>query len=252
MLGATRLVHWLCQLLLLSPALNLRLPRVPAPPVRLAAATSRTRSLVLLAKKKKGKGPKEAAAALAALDAWDATQAPGLVGEVDDPLAPVQAVTKKPKKPKKGKAVAAEDLDAPPLVAPLPVEGGAAAAPMTTEASPPPPAAPAVTMADKVARIKLELGLDEALPLAAAVKAANEAMGLEPGGSMAEQVATLIEQLGIVMDPATAAPAPSPAPSPAPPAGAGAPTGTSAGVSRALLPASPVSAIRACRCRASV
>ena len=141
MLGATRLVHWLCQLLLLSPALNLRLPRVPAPPVRLAAATSRTRSLVLLAKKKqKGKAPKEAAAALAALDAWDATQAPGLVGEVDDPLAPVQAVTKKPFVKKK-------DLDAPPLVAPLPVEGGAAAAPMTTEASPPPPAAPAVTMA---------------------------------------------------------------------------------------------------------
>ena len=59
-------------------------------------------------------------------------------------------------------------------------------------------AAPAPTLADKVARIKLELGLDEALPLGPAVKAANEAMGLEPEGVMAEQVTTLLQQLNIV------------------------------------------------------
>ena len=48
-------------------------------------------------------------------------------------------------------------------------------------------------------RIKLELGLDEALPLAPAVTAANEAMGLGQGGSIADQVAELLMQLSIEM-----------------------------------------------------
>ena len=55
------------------------------------------------------------------------------------------------------------------------------------------------TLAEKVARIKLELGLDEALPLAPAVTAANEAMGLGQGGSIADQVAELLMQLSIEM-----------------------------------------------------
>ena len=50
-------------------------------------------------------------------------------------------------------------------------------------------------MADKMARIKLELGLDDGLALAAAVEAANEALGLEAAGSMAEQVAKLLSQV---------------------------------------------------------
>ena len=177
----------------LSPALNFQLPHAPSPAVRPAVAVSRTSSLVLMAKKKKGKGPKEASAALAALDAWEANGAAmGGVGAVDDGLAPV--VAKKGKKPKKKKAK--------PVEAPAPAAASAAA--------------PAPTLADKVARIKLELGLDEALPLGPAVKAANEAMGLEPEGVMAEQVTTLLQQLNIVdLEPAAAAP-PAAAPPPVP------------------------------------
>ena len=161
----------------LSPALNFQLPHAPSPAVRPAVAVSRTSSLVLMAKKKKGKGPKEASAALAALDAWEANEAAmGGVGAVDDGLAPV--VAKKGKKPKKKKAK--------PVEAPAPAAASAAA--------------PAPTLADKVARIKLELGLDEALPLGPAVKAANEAMGLEPQGVIADQVSTLLLQLGIEME----------------------------------------------------
>ena len=62
-----------------------------------------------------------------------------------------------------------------------------------------PAAAAPATLADKVTRIKLELGLDETLPLAQAVTAANEAMGLPPGGSIADQVAELLMQLAIEM-----------------------------------------------------
>jgi hypothetical protein len=48
-----------------------------------------------------------------------------------------------------------------------------------------------LTMADQMARIKLELGFDDRLALAATVEAANKALGLEAAGSMAEQVAKL-------------------------------------------------------------
>jgi len=52
-------------------------------------------------------------------------------------------------------------------------------------------------MAQKVAAIAVELGLDEALPLKAKVDAANEAMGLQAEGIMADQVAALAEQLNL-------------------------------------------------------
>ena len=45
----------------------------------------------------------------------------------------------------------------------------------------------------------MELGLDETLPLAQAVTAANEAMGLAQSGSIADQVAELLMQLAIEM-----------------------------------------------------
>jgi len=148
---------------------------------------SRTSSLVLMAKKKKGKGPKEASAALEALDAWEANAgAPGGGDAADNGLAPV--VAEKGKKPKK-KA--------------QPVAAAASAS----------AAAPVATLAEKVARIKLELGLDEALPLGPAIKAANEAMGLEPEGVMAEQVTNLLQQLNIFdMEPGAAAAPPAAAP----------------------------------------
>jgi len=135
-------------------------------------------------KKQKGKGPKEASAALAALDAWEANAGPpGGGDEVDDGMAPV--VAKKGKKPEKAVAAPAAATTA---------------------------AAPVATLAEKVARIKQELGLDESLPLPAALKAANEAMGLEPEGVIAEQVSSLLLQLNIVMEPAAAAPPPPDAP----------------------------------------
>jgi len=186
-------------LLLLPSALNLRLPHTPAPAVRSAVAASRTGSLVLMAKKKqKMKAPKGVAASLAALDAWEANLgAPGGGGDdIVDPLAPV--VAKKGKMTSKGQKkdvpVEEEDPDAPLLVA----EAGAAPMAAAAPAASPVAAAPA-TLADKVARIKLELGLDEALPLAPAVTAANEAMGLGQGGSIADQVAELLMQLSIEM-----------------------------------------------------
>ena len=181
-------------LLLLPSALNLRLPHAPSPAVRSAVAASRTGSLVLMAKKKqKMKAPKGAAASLAALDNWEANLgAPG-VGDDEfiDPLAPVVAQKGKmtSKGQKKDVPLEEEDPDAP-LVA----EAGAA----PVAAAAPAAAAPA-TLADKVTRIKLELGLDEALPLARAVTDANEAMGLGQGGSIADQVEELLMQLSIEM-----------------------------------------------------
>ena len=183
----------LLTLALLPSALSLRLPHAPSPAVRSAVA-SRTGSLVLMAKKKKMKAPKGAAASLAALDAWEANLgAPGGIdADIDDPLAPV--VAKKGKMTSKGqkKDVPVEDEEEPvaeasaaPVAAPAPAASPAAAAP--------------ATLADKVTRIKLELGLDETLPLAQAVTAANEAMGLAPGGSIADQVAELLMQLAIEM-----------------------------------------------------
>ena len=185
-------------LLLLPSALNLRLPHAPSPAVRSAVAASRTGSLVLMAKKKqKMKAPKGAAASLAALDNWEANLgAPGGGDdEFIDPLAPVVAQKGKmtSKGQKKDVPLEEEDPDAP-LVA----EAGAAPVAAAAPAAAPAAAAPA-TLADKVTRIKLELGLDEALPLARAVTDANEAMGLGQGGSMADQVAELLMQLSIEM-----------------------------------------------------
>ena len=188
----------LLTLALLPSALSLRLPHAPSPAVRSAVA-SRTGSLVLMAKKKKKKmkAPNVAAASLAALDAWEANLgAPGGVDtDIDDPLAPV--VAKKGKMTSKGqkKDVPVEDEEEP--VAEASAAPVAAAAPAAPAASP--AAAAPATLADKVTRIKLELGLDETLPLAQAVTAANEAMGLPPGGSIADQVAELLMQLAIEM-----------------------------------------------------
>ena len=182
-------------LLLLPSALNLRLPHAPSPAVRSAVAASRTGSLVLMAKKKqKMKAPKGAAASLAALDNWEANLgAPGVGDdELIDPRAPVVAQQGKmtSKGQKKDVPLEEEDPDAP--------EAGAAPVAAAAPAAAPAATAPA-TLADKVTRIKLELGLDEALPLARAVTDANEAMGLGQGGSMADQVAELLMQLSIEM-----------------------------------------------------
>ena len=208
---------------ILSVTLALRLPQpLLTPPRAVLPSVSRARGIVLLAKKKKAKAGvnKAAAAALEALDAMEANlpPPPGL-GAEDDGLTPV--VAKKGKKPKKKLKVDTSDDEPPPLVAPIaPLE------PVAEAPVPAPAAAPAApTMAEKVARIKVELGLDDSLALAAAVKAANEAMGLEPAGAMADQVATLLEQLGVDMAPPAAAPVapPPPPPSPPPPAPAPAP-----------------------------
>jgi len=48
-----------------------------------------------------------------------------------------------------------------------------------------------------VARIKEELSLEPALPIARAVAEANEAMGIEPAGPMAAQVELLLSELGV-------------------------------------------------------
>ena len=52
-------------------------------------------------------------------------------------------------------------------------------------------------MAQKVSRIKEELSLEPGLPIAKAVAEANEAMGIEPAGSMAAQVDLLLSELGV-------------------------------------------------------
>lgn len=61
--------------------------------------------------------------------------------------------------------------------------------------------APAVekrlSMVQKVNRIKEELSLQADLPIAKAVAEANEAMGIEPYGSMAAQVDLLLTELGV-------------------------------------------------------
>ena len=57
---------------------------------------------------------------------------------------------------------------------------------------------PDATLAERVARVRMELGLNDEKPLAAAVKEANEAAGLEPRGSVASQVRTLLVQLDLV------------------------------------------------------
>jgi hypothetical protein len=51
------------------------------------------------------------------------------------------------------------------------------------------------TMSEKIAFIASELGLEEGLPVAKAVAAANEAMGIVSKGSMAAQVARLMTEI---------------------------------------------------------
>ena len=69
-------------------------------------------------------------------------------------------------------------------------------------------------MAEKVAAIKEELELDPGLKVPAAVRDANEALGIEGSGTLAEQVEELISQLGLNFKP-TSAPLPTKA-TPAP------------------------------------
>ena len=54
------------------------------------------------------------------------------------------------------------------------------------------------TFAQKVSRVKDELGLDSSLPPAAAVAEANSVMGLVGEGSLVNQVDRLLQELGIV------------------------------------------------------
>ena len=51
------------------------------------------------------------------------------------------------------------------------------------------------TMSEKIAFIASELGLEEGLPVAKAVAAANEAMGIVSKGPMAAQVARLLTEI---------------------------------------------------------
>ena len=88
-------------------------------------------------------------------------------------------------------AVAVPDGMAPVAPEPLKKKNKKAAKEEPEEAAVPAPAAAApapLTMAQKVAKIGGELGLEEGLPLAKAVAAANEAMGVEAEGTMAQQV----------------------------------------------------------------
>ena len=50
----------------------------------------------------------------------------------------------------------------------------------------------------QVARIKEELSLETALPIAKAVAEANTVMGIEPQGPLAKQVETLLTELGVI------------------------------------------------------
>jgi len=80
-----------------------------------------------------------------------------------------------------------------------PAETNAEAITVSAVAAPTPanPFEPTTTMFDKVAAIKKELNLDAGLTLKAAVEQANQTMGIEAGGTRADQVAELISELGI-------------------------------------------------------
>lgn len=154
---------------------------------------------------KKAKKPKKSGlspAALAALQALQAMEAAGAVGgRADDPLAPV-APTKKLKR---------KDLIAPPppVAAPRPVAA--------------PPAVPAgPTLAEKLRAVCEQLGVDASMPIPAALKACNEAMGIAGSGPLLAQADELVAQLGLSFGaPAAAArPAPVVASAPAPVAAA--------------------------------
>jgi len=72
-----------------------------------------------------------------------------------------------------------------------------AAAPLATEAAGSPAAEKApVPLADKVRRIKHELALEEELPMAIAIKRANEMMDIAPVGGLPAQADTLLAALG--------------------------------------------------------
>ena len=69
-------------------------------------------------------------------------------------------------------------------------------------------------MAEKVAAIKEELELDPGLKVPAAVRDANEALGIEGSGTLAEQVEELISQLGLNLTPTPAPLTTKPTPAP--------------------------------------
>ena len=81
----------------------------------------------------------------------------------------------------------------------FPAETNAEAITESAVAAPTPanPYKPTTTMFDKVAAIKKELNLDADITLKAAVEQANLTMGIKAVGSMADQVAELISELGI-------------------------------------------------------
>jgi hypothetical protein len=56
------------------------------------------------------------------------------------------------------------------------------------------------TMSEKIAFIASELGLEEGLPVAKAVAAANEAMGIVSKGPMAAQVARLMTEIRLEIE----------------------------------------------------
>ena len=76
-------------------------------------------------------------------------------------------------------------------------EGGARPKSAPARAPEQPATAARLTMADKVARIKEELGLDGALSVKDAIKEANEQMGLEGEGSLPQQASALLAALEI-------------------------------------------------------
>ena len=53
------------------------------------------------------------------------------------------------------------------------------------------------TLKEKVTEIKKELSLDESLGMGAAIKAANEAMGIEGKGTLPQQVDKIVEAMGV-------------------------------------------------------
>jgi len=212
-------------------------PALDAPRFGLTCARRLINPPVLLAKKKKGnKAPAEAAAALAALEQWEAVAA-GPSAEDEEESAPPGVVSGKQPKKKKGKQLspdaekalsALEAFDVPVPVGMTPAKpeplkkkakkaaaaAAQASAPPSAVATipepvvpPPSPVSAAPTMAEKVATIVAELGLQEGMPLAKAVKDANEALGFEGGGTLAQQVEALQRELGL----ADATPVPAPA-----------------------------------------
>ena len=219
-----RLARWACTatLVLAGAVVGLQVPASSPHRLQPTVAPCSRCAAVQMAKKGKGKSKVSKAAnkALAALEAMEAA------GPLDNGLQP--AVPEPIKKKKKKDKAAAAPAEPDPFDIPIP-EGMApavpeaikkkakkAAAASVAEEAPPPAAAPkSLTMAQKVSLVCAELGLDGSLPVAKAVGEANEAMGVEPTGTLAEQVAELMSQLGIAEG---AAAAPAEAPSPPPPA----------------------------------